>query len=348
MRRITLLVAAAIKATLIFAYSAQADQSDCSASLDTMIDENSPNTITSTASFAKTDGKQVPFTALSAANIMVERARTTTSLRYIDVCIKYQLRNNSDNDDIHSLYWPVAGVYNYDYLIKPHQASMIFPNPYTEASNIFSGIEKVSAFRGIQADARVLRPLYNSTAMPNSEERSPLGRSPMPVPEQVAPSGFELDPVENFGLKTPADMSEVIPTIRYSSTTPDGVEITYISGVQYRDGLLDFYYELSAGKASAISAPFLFAMRELHPSPSISSTKNFIESLSSFRKALHPDDIQSKFSFEINPRISEFHQVSVFYTEHPVTIKTAGGKACFNLPIFSPIPVRLNEQYCSE
>lgn len=330
---------------LVFTVSnASAQGSGCSSSGRTLVEDVGRHTEIFDASFARASGAVVPFTAFSNAQTINSYGPGGGGLERIDLCLRYQIRNDSLMT-IEELSWPVAGVPIYDYPILPNERSAVFPVMYFNTIGAVTDITEVRAFRGAPVGARTYVPLFGATRMPNNERLHPLGPSSIPVEPTLLRSQFWLQSPGTFAVTTPSDTEIELPEFVMSSTTPDGVELEYTSSLYYDEGQFTFDYSFSADGAQAISAPYLLALSEFRPSPTVHDSNIFTETIGNFRSQLtSPREIQ--LSFEVDPTSSDFDGFAAFVGFHPVSVETETGNVCFLFPLYSPIPIGLGANFC--
>lgn len=325
-----------------------AQSTNCSSDPSSQIDEAAADTVLHGASFVRSSGEVVPFLALSRGHVLADYSAPGSSIKTIDLCIRYQIANSSDDKVIESLRWPVANVALYTYPISGGERSLAFPVPYWAASDMFVGVNEVGAYRDPPVSVRALRPVYQTTRMPNDEASHPLGPSPAPAPNPDVPDEFEMNPDTDFSVTTPSEAGSDLPGIEVNLTTPDEIPIEYRSTVSFDGEKLEFSYRFMADDARAVSTPYLAALREFFPSSSIADAVSIANSIDSFTAELSGSDGAIEFSLFVDPRLSEFGDNSIFYTHHPISVSTEAGQLCLLYPIYSPVPLRVGSDLCPE
>jgi hypothetical protein len=325
-----------------------AQNSNCSTDPSSHIDEAAADTVLHGASFVRSGGDVIPFLALSRGHVLAEYSAPGSSIKTIDLCIRYQIVNNSAEKIIESLRWPVANVALYAYPIEAGERSLAFPVPYWAASGMFVGVNEVGAYRDPPVSVRALRPVYQTTRMPNDEASHPLGPSPAPAPSPDVPDEFEMNPDTDFSVETPSEAGSELPSIEVNLTTPDEIPIEDQSAVSFDGEKLEFSYRFMADDAGAVSTPYLAALREFGPSSSTADAVSIANSIDSFATELSGSDGAIEFSLFVDPRLSEFGDNSIFYTHHPISVSTEAGRLCLLYPIYSPVPLRIGSDLCSD
>ncbi|MDE4100299.1 hypothetical protein [Phaeobacter gallaeciensis] len=320
----------------------------CSTDPSSHIDEAAADTVLHGASFVRSSGNVVPFVALSRGHILADHSAPGSNIKTIDLCIRYQIVNNSADEIIESLRWPIANVALYTYPIEAGERSLAFPVPYWAASDMFVGVNEVGAYRDAPVSVRALRPLYQTTRMPNDDASHPLGPSPAPAPNPDVPDEFEMNPDIGFSVTTPSEAGFELPSIEVNLTTPDEVPIKYRSAVSFDGEKIEFSYRFMADDARAVSTPYLAALRELFPSSSVFDAVSIANSIDNFTTELSGSEGAIEFSFFVDPRLSEFGDNSIFYTHHPISVSTETGQLCLLYPIYSPVPLRIGSDLCPE
>lgn len=342
-------VACAVLALTVFIFDhAHGAPRACDPRAGGSLNEGDTGVRASPTSLRNPEGSSIPVTVFSLANSVPaqggELSTHASGDSLVDMCLRYELRNNSRSHTITDLRWKDVDLSWYQYPIEPGdqppgwvvKAQNVLPTP-----KIFE--TTLRAFRKKETSARAFFPVRYQRVIPNHSGYLTPSKLRPDLAYTLLMMGFKLRPV-------PALTKEMISNSKHQ-TLSSAFYVTEKRGVTLQSTLTSeaegysIHYKVDAAEGVDVAAPLFISLRELSLSPTNEDSIHFAKSVNSFSGSLENIGVM-EFDLGVSYGSARLGENVAFIVDHPVTIKTEDGVACVMQQAYSPVPIHIPESQC--
>jgi hypothetical protein len=326
--------------------NANADLRACSVGAGGPLHETDVGVFDYPSSFINPDGLTVPFVVYSLSSAKFETGDPVPAksgiYEPVDMCLRYEIKNLSDDLTIRDLRWLEIRLAWYDFPIGPGEQSpgwlldftdvMSEPNDYTTI---------IRAFRDKKAEVRALFARRSERVQAHADSvLSPYDTS-NDLAYAMLGQKFDLSPVQVIASAPeqayPDLISDIVPI--------EGVSVTIRSSLDNVDNVVSLKYDVTASESIQVSAPLFGALKEFKPKPQTDATIVIVKAIDDF---VYSDYSEGLYDFTIDYPVgsADFNGSAAFIVTHPVTIWTEIGEACILVDSYSPVPINIPDNRC--